>query len=52
VPEVSIKLAEDKRPEANWLIELSPHSLQRHTRHKYEVDVSLSMLAEYQLVTD
>jgi len=33
-------LAEDKRPEANRLIELRPHALQRHTRYEYEVDVS------------
>jgi len=32
-------LAEDKRPEANQLIELGLYALQRHTQFKYEVDV-------------
>jgi hypothetical protein len=45
-------LAEDKRPEANGLIELRPHALQHHTRLEHEVDVSLSTLAEYWLVAD
>ena len=45
-------LAEDKRPEANRLIELRPYALQCHTRYKYEVDLLLSTLAEYQLVAD
>jgi hypothetical protein len=40
-------LAEDKRPEANRLIELRPNALQRYTRQRYEVDVLLSMLVEY-----
>jgi hypothetical protein len=45
-------LAEDKRPEANRHIKLRPHALQRHTRLEYEVDVSLSTLAEYRLFAD
>jgi len=45
-------LAEDKRPEANRLIGLRPHSSERHTWDKYMVDVALFMIAEYQLVVD
>jgi hypothetical protein len=45
-------MAEDKRPEANRLVELRPNALQRHTCPKYEVDVSLSMPEEYRVVTD
>jgi hypothetical protein len=45
-------LAEDKRPEANWLIELRPYALQRHTHSGNEVDMPLSTIVEYQLVTD
>jgi hypothetical protein len=45
-------LAEDKRLEANRLIEFRPYALQRHTWCEYEVDMSLSMLAEYRLVAD
>jgi hypothetical protein len=45
-------LAEDKRPEANRLIELRLYALQRHTQCEYEVDVLLSTLAEYPLVAD
>jgi hypothetical protein len=45
-------LVEDKRPEVNRLIELRPHALQRHNRLKYEIEVSLSTLAEYQLIAD
>ena len=51
VSEGLMTLAEDKRSEANWLIELRPYALQHQTRHEYEVDVSLSTLAEYRLVT-
>jgi len=32
VSEELMTLAEDKRPEANWLIELRLYALQRHTR--------------------
>jgi len=52
VSEGLMTLAEDKRPEANWLIELRPYALQLHTRHRYKVDVSSSTLAEYRLVAD
>jgi len=45
-------LGENERPEANWLIELRPYALQRHTRNEYDIDVSQSILSEYWLVTD
>jgi len=41
-----LALAEDKRPEANQIIELKPYALQRHN------GMSKSTLAEYQLVAD
>ena len=40
VSEESLTLAEDKWPEANWLVELRLYALQHHTRYEYEVDVS------------
>jgi len=33
-------LAEDKRPDATQLIDLSEYALQGHTDYKYAVDVS------------
>jgi len=33
-------LAEDRRPDANWLIELRQYALERHTLIDYEVDLS------------
>jgi hypothetical protein len=39
-------LAEDTRPEENWLVGLRPYALQRPR------DVSLSTVAEYWLVAD
>jgi hypothetical protein len=44
-------MAEEQRPEANRHIEFRPYAQQRHTRYEYKVDLSLSILAEYRLVT-
>jgi hypothetical protein len=45
-------LAKDKRPGANQLIELRLYALQRETRSRNEIDMSLSMLPECRLVAD
>jgi hypothetical protein len=52
VSEGLITLAEDMTPEANRLIELRPHALQHQIHTKYEIDMSLSTLAEYRLVAN
>jgi hypothetical protein len=52
VSEGLMTLAEDKRPEANQLIEFRPYALQRHTPSEYKVDVSLSTLAENRFVAE
>jgi len=39
-------LTEEKRPEANWIIELIPYAFQCHS------DLSLATLAEYWFVAD
>ena len=47
VSEELLALAEDKRPEANRLIELRAYASQRHNK-----DVSQSSLGKYQLGAD
>jgi hypothetical protein len=43
-------LVEDTNPKPNWLIELKLYALHNYTGYEYEVDLSLSTLAEYRLV--
>ena len=52
VSEGSMTLAADKRPEPNQLIRLRQNALQHPTRQRYEVDMLLSMLADYRLVAN
>jgi hypothetical protein len=44
-------LAEYERQERNWACEFRPYTLQHPTAYGFQIDVSLSMFAEYWLVT-
>jgi hypothetical protein len=49
VSEGSMTSADDKRPEANQLIELKPHALQCHAWSQSKIDIPQSRLPKYQL---